>query len=61
MGDKGFFIVDLCILNGIYFIIFFLKKYGWLIKCEVEKIRRIVNLRIYVEWVMEWIKIFRNI
>lgn len=49
MGDKGFFIVDLCILNGIYFIIFFLKKYGWLIKCEVEKIRRIVNLRIYVE------------
>lgn len=61
MGDKGFLIADLCTPNGIHLIIPPLKKHGRLTKCEVEKTRRIANLRIHVERAMERIKNFRII
>ncbi|XP_062611091.1 uncharacterized protein LOC134272931 [Saccostrea cucullata] len=61
MGDKGFLIADLCTPNGIHLIIPPLKKHGRLTKCEVEKTRRIANLRIHVERAMERIKNFKII
>ncbi|XP_062567145.1 uncharacterized protein LOC134229407 [Saccostrea cucullata] len=61
MGDKGFLIADLCTPNGIHLIIPPLKKHGRLTKSEVEKTRRIANLRIHVERAMERIKNFKII
>ena len=61
MGDKGFFISDLCTPKGIYLIVPPTKKNGKLSKHEVEQTRRIANLRIHVERTMERIKNFRII
>ncbi|CAC5410779.1 unnamed protein product [Mytilus coruscus] len=61
MGDKGFLISDMCTPKGIYLIVPPTKKNGKLTKHEVEKTRRIANLRIHVERAMERIKNFRII